>query len=136
MDFEFANTIRYYNSSSKVVSLISRLIEVSALIEKIKFSDNLFILRDVLSANECEVLIMRAEEVGFSTAPVITESGFDYRLDIRNNSRIIVDDQALADMLWQRVNPFIAQAYAGLKVTGLNERFRFYRYDLGQRFAI
>ncbi|WP_199326312.1 2OG-Fe(II) oxygenase [Nostoc parmelioides] len=58
------------------------------------------------------------------------------RPDIRNNERVILDDNQRAFDLWQRVSDHIPKTIGRWQAIGLNERFRFYRYDPGQRFAI
>ena len=53
--------------------------------------------------------------------------------DIRNNTRVMFDDFALAGLLWARIEARIAPR-PGFVPVGLNERIRFYRYDPGQAF--
>ena len=65
----------------------------------------------------------------------LTHKGFELRPDIRNNERVIIDDFEIAKNLWQRVADQISQVLQGRQAIGLNERFRFYRYDVGQYFA-
>jgi hypothetical protein len=105
------------------------------MVTKVKFSADIFLLRGVLSPQECEDHIASAEARGFDSAPITTAAGFDYRPEIRNNSRVIVDDPLLADSIWARIADFIPEALDGRVVVGLNERFRYYRYDPSQRFA-
>jgi len=61
-------------------------------------------------------------------------AGTVIREDVRNNTRVIMDNRALAARLWERATPWIT-AYRERAVIGLNERFRFYRYEPGQYFA-
>ena len=56
------------------------------------------------------------------------------RPEIRNNDRVIWDDNALAQNLWQRMAGVVPDPLENRRVVGLNERFRFYRYDVGQTF--
>jgi predicted 2-oxoglutarate/Fe(II)-dependent dioxygenase YbiX len=56
------------------------------------------------------------------------------RKDVRDNARVMIDDQALAASLWERARPFVQAEWFGWHAVGLNERFRYYRYDPGQRF--
>jgi predicted 2-oxoglutarate/Fe(II)-dependent dioxygenase YbiX len=58
------------------------------------------------------------------------------RPEIRNNERVILDDPERALDLWQRVSQYIPSTIGKWRAIGLNERFRFYRYDPGQRFAL
>jgi hypothetical protein len=92
----------------------------------------------VLSAVECRALIARVEALGVEPAPITTAAGFVMRPEIRNNTRAVFDDPALASDLFQRLRAAGAvppQLNDGERAVGANERFRAYRYDVGQRFA-
>lgn len=54
--------------------------------------------------------------------------------DIRNNSRCIIDDEVLADKIFQRIKKYIPSEFKGKQVVSLNERLRFLRYHPGERF--
>src|SRR5207244_2291177 len=60
---------------------------------------------------------------------------FQLRPEVRNNTRVMFDDEALAAMLFQRVRAQLPHVLLGLWLHGANERFRCYRYEVGQRFA-
>ncbi len=96
--------------------------------------DLVFVIHDFLSAKECEEYIRIGEAKGFADAPITTSRGFEMRKDIRNNTRVIMDNVELAAQLWERAAPWITP-YRQRTPIGLNERFRFYRYEPGQRFA-
>lgn len=83
---------------------------------------------------ECEALISRAEAHGFEAATINTQRGAERDDTVRNNDRVTIDDHDLAHDLWQRLKPHVPPFVAGRQAIGLNERFRFYRYDLSQRF--
>ena len=55
--------------------------------------------------------------------------------EIRDNARLIVDDIGLAQELWLRAQSLIPATINWSRALGLNERWRFYRYDAGQKFA-
>lgn len=93
----------------------------------------LFTIPGFLSAAECRDLISFAEMRGFTDAPVTTSRGFVMMPDVRNNTRVIVDDHARAEGIWSRLSPHIP-ARPGAVPVGINERFRFYRYEPGQCF--
>jgi predicted 2-oxoglutarate/Fe(II)-dependent dioxygenase YbiX len=57
------------------------------------------------------------------------------RPDIRNNDRVIMDDEVFAEELWQRSKPHLPSVLNGRRALALNERLRFYRYEPGQKFA-
>jgi predicted 2-oxoglutarate/Fe(II)-dependent dioxygenase YbiX len=89
----------------------------------------------LLSIDECQALIEKSEARGFEAAPITTARGFQMRPDIRNNTRDMYDDDALARLLWQRMHVHVPWAWPPPWVAaGLNERFRIYRYEPGQTF--
>lgn len=95
----------------------------------------LFVIREFSSPQECDELIERSERLGYSDAPITTSVGFVMRKDIRDNTRVIVDNLGLAADWWDRAKGLLVDDWFGWKAVGLNERFRYYRYDIGQRFA-
>jgi hypothetical protein len=104
--------------------------------EKVQLDgDSLFVIRGFLTPEECAAFITQSEEQGYSEAPITTAFGFEMRKDVRDNARVILDDFALAARLWERARPLLPAVWKGWEAVGLNERFRFYRYDPGQRFA-
>jgi prolyl 4-hydroxylase len=87
------------------------------------------------SQEECRELVERIERTGCEPAPVTTHRGPVMRPDIRNNARTMFDDASLASRLFERARPHLPEAMLGMRVLGANERFRGYRYGVGQRFA-
>lgn len=100
-----------------------------------KVAEGIFTIPKILTADECLEYIAFTEAKGYTAAPITTADGFAMRPDIRNNTRVIVDDPQRADGLWQRVRSEIPMFLQGRQAIGLNERFRFYRYDPGEQFA-
>lgn len=103
--------------------------------------DALFTLRSALSGAEAAAILQRAEAQGFSPAPITVGPGrFVMAPHIRDNTRLIVDDVALASALWARLGSWLPQRsprgwlHPRWRAIGLNERFRLYRYAPGQRF--
>ncbi len=97
-------------------------------------SENAFVIRHFYSPEECREAIEVAEAEGFDEAPITTWDGPVMRKDIRDNTRVILDDPGLASLLWERITPFVPETIGAWRACGLNERFRFYRYEGGQRF--
>ena len=91
-------------------------------------------LEGVLSEQECEALVAEAEATGFDDAPITTLTGFRMMPEVRNNTRVMVDDVARAQWLWARTRAWIPAEHRGARVVGLNERLRYYRYHPGQYF--
>lgn len=96
--------------------------------------DGAFTLPDILTAAECAAYIDLSEKIGYEAATINTAAGVQHRPDVRNNDRVIHDDPDLAETLWKLIAPHLPAAIADRTVLGFNERFRFYRYDPGQRF--
>jgi hypothetical protein len=92
--------------------------------------DNIFVIHGFLPVEECDRLIARSEALGYEAATV----GDVLVTGVRNNARVILEDPDLATTLWDRAKPFLPQV-GGWQAVGLNERFRFYRYDVAEAFA-
>ncbi len=93
-------------------------------------------LEGVLTAAHCAELIGRIEAAGPTTAPITTAAGFVHRPDVRNNTRVMFDDGALATQLFERVRAHVPARLEGQwHLCGANERLRCYRYEAGQYFA-
>jgi hypothetical protein len=97
-------------------------------------SDDIFTLSDFFDASECEGYIQLGESRGFSDAPITTSFGPAMMKDVRNNTRVMVDDAELAQLVWARASQYVPHTLGGHRALGVNERFRFYRYDPGQTF--
>lgn len=102
--------------------------------EVTQLNDKIFTISDVLSLEECQYYIDYTEQLGYTPAPVTTSRGPKMMPDFRNNERVMYDDVALADMLWQRIQHYVPANLRTLKAVGLNERFRFYKYLPKQEF--
>lgn len=99
------------------------------------YYDYAFVVHNFLTLQECSDYIAFAEQIGFAEAPITTQAGPVMRKDIRNNSRLMIDDTSLAGNLWTRAREWVPNPWRNRAPIGLNERFRFYRYEPGQTFA-
>jgi predicted 2-oxoglutarate/Fe(II)-dependent dioxygenase YbiX len=97
--------------------------------------DGIFVIHEFLSPEQCDRFIATSESAGYEDAPITTSAGFVMRKDIRNNDRLIVDDPTLAQQWYERAREFLPPRWLVWEPVGLNERFRYYRYDVGQKFA-
>ena len=104
--------------------------------ERTDYQFGLFTVSDFLSAEECAEWIRTTEEIGYADAPITTARGPLMVKDVRNNDRVMMDDPATAAELWRRAKPYVPSGDPLLRgePMGLNERLRFYRYTVGQRF--
>lgn len=96
--------------------------------------DDIFVVHDFLTAEECERFIAESEAVGYGDAPITTGDGPILLQEFRNNSRAMIDDPATAAELYDRIRTFLPGEFLGWQPSGLNERFRYYRYTAGQKF--
>lgn len=97
--------------------------------------DRVFLIHGFYDPEECDAAIALSEQTGYGDATINTARGVVLNRAIRDNARLIVDDASLAGTLWDRLQPLVPPVVERCRVVGLNERFRFYRYDAGQRFA-
>jgi hypothetical protein len=92
--------------------------------------ERLFVIRWLLTPAECEGLIQRSEGIGYQAATLAGE----VVPELRNNARLIHDDPSMATWLWERSRQFLPAWIKEWRATGLNPRFRFYRYTEAESF--
>jgi len=97
-------------------------------------NDDVFLIRDFFTPDECVEHIRVSERAGYDDAPITSSLGAVMRKDIRNNDRVMIDDPTLAAALFARAEPLLPTNFLIWTPVGLNERFRYYRYTKGQKF--
>src|SRR5215207_3522873 len=97
--------------------------------------DHIFVIHDFMSKQEAAALIAASEAAGYTDATITTGGGFVMNKDVRDNGRLFVDDTAMAGDLWLRMRELVPFFIHSARAVGLNERFRYYRYGPGQKFA-
>ena len=102
--------------------------------KKNQLTPDIFVIEDFLSSSECTEYIAKSEEIGYKEATVTTLEGQKMIKGIRNNTRVIQVNQTLADLFWNKIEPFVDTWEDGSFPIGVNEQFRFYKYDIGERF--
>ena len=93
--------------------------------------DRIFSIHGFLSADECQRHIERSEAIGYETFAVDGEVIRGYR----DNARAIVDDPVLAEALWALAEKYVPATIDAQPASGLNPRFRYYRYTGDESFA-
>ena len=93
--------------------------------------EDIFVIHDFLSPQECDGFIACSESLGYEVAAVDGE----LLPQLRNNGRALLEDLPLAAELWKRAARFVPQQRDGWVACGLHERFRFYRYDATEQFG-
>ena len=104
------------------------------MVHVVEVYENVILLESFLSQNECDSLIGMTEKIGYSDALIISDGKQILAKEIRNNKRVILDDHDLAMKLWSKVATYLPDKMDGCNPVGLNERFRFYRYEPNQMF--
>ena len=112
------------------------------------YEESVFVLRDFLTPAECDAFIAESEQDGYEDAPITMGQAAIVIKEYRDNMRVMRDDPELAAKLFERAKPFLPETFSEwdsdgpgqpkrkflFHAVGLNERFRFYRYDVGQTF--
>lgn len=96
----------------------------------------IYTIDNFLSLDECNKLIEQSEQIGFEEAGVNVDGAQKMMKMVRNNERIMYEDQEYASLLWQKLEPFIKPEIENSIASGLNEMFRFYKYNPSQRFKM
>lgn len=97
-------------------------------------TDKIWTITGFLSSEECAALIDMSEQIGYEEAEVSFSSGAQMMKGLRNNYRVIYTDTALAAKFWQVLQDYCPAEIEDHEAIGLNEQFRFYKYESAQRF--
>lgn len=94
---------------------------------------------DLLDKQSCQNLIDKSEQYGYEHAQVYIGHGQSQtQLAIRNNDRIKFIDKQLAEQLFDLLVDYLPKSLMEnnkqWNLLGLNDDFRYYRYQVGQRF--
>lgn len=95
-----------------------------------------------LSEERCNQHIQFAEDTGFEEALIQDRNkGQVMNKGVRDNDRVVIDLPELAEEMYSMVKDLVPQQIVGKdgkvwKPLGLNERFRYYRYQGGQQFKV
>lgn len=100
------------------------------------------VIPDILTDAECQRIIRTCERVGFEEALLNVGAGKQISApSVRKSGRCIVDDLRAAELLYDRVRPFVPAEFSVIhggatwRCVGLNERFRVLKYEPGDYFA-
>ncbi len=87
----------------------------------------------VLDAFECADYVRRIEQGTPEVGTVFGHDGEIVDLEVRNNTRVMWDDQEEAGRLFAKIARDVPPVLRGMRVVGLNRRLRIYRYRPGER---
>ncbi len=99
-----------------------------------RLNEQVYTIEGFLSKENCVRLINQSEIIGYSDATVETERGAKRIAEVRNNQRVLFTDYDLAATLWNTAKEYAPVKIGNSNAIGLNELFRFYKYQVGQQF--
>jgi hypothetical protein len=113
-------------------------------------NENIYTIDNFLNDIECKDLLSQSHKMNFEEATVdmklkrndkddLDSNTTQLRKDIRNNERIIFENKPLAHQLYQRLQLFnlpIESVNNNLFLNSLNDRFKIYKYSVGQQFKL
>lgn len=102
--------------------------------KRIDLDTNLYLIEDFFNAQECDDLIIWSEQRVYEDAKIQAFGKEIMAKGVRNNSRITFIDFDLANRIWEKFKPFAVEKFGNSIAIGLNEMFRFYRYEKDQYF--
>lgn len=105
--------------------------------EKIRFTkltEGIYTAANFLSEAEAGHYITVSESEGFVAADIDVHGDRQMIPVIRDNDRVDLQSEAIADSLWQRIDKKSLPKVDGLSATGLTPYLRFYRYQGEQKF--
>ncbi len=104
--------------------------------KKIELHPKVFLIKNFLTKKMCDHFIEKGELISFEEAKVNIDGKQVMLKGVRNNKRILFKDERLAQRIWLQIQPFVVKTFGKYKVTGLNEMFRIYKYEKGERFKM
>ena len=88
-------------------------------------------IENFFTLQECKNYIQLSENLGYEVAKLDTGKVVS---EVRNNERVFYKNQELADLIFERGKDFFVPKIGNSKVVGINELFRFYKYEKGHQF--
>lgn len=102
--------------------------------KRIEHTDTIFTIEDFWPVSRCEEYISKTEELGYEAAKVFNGTSYQVMDTVRNNKRVMFKDYELAKEIWETLKQFAPRKVGNSEAVGLNELFRFYRYEPRQQF--
>lgn len=100
----------------------------------VQLKKDIYLIDNFWSFEASQDFIAKSEKIGYEAATIQTERGARLVESVRNNNRVIYKDVELANELWEILRPYAPGEVGNSIPIGLNELFRFYRYEPGQQF--
>jgi len=104
--------------------------------KKIELHSQIFLIENFLTNEECDHYIDMTQEKVFEEAKVNMHGQQLMNKGVRNNDRLMVFDEDLAENLFQKAVEFLPYDHENYEVLDFNEMLRIYKYSPGQRFKM
>ncbi len=104
--------------------------------KKIELHPQIFLIENFLSDSECDHYIELTQDKVFEEAKINMGGRQMMSKGVRNNDRLMIFDNDLANNLFSKAVDFLPQIHEDYKVLDFNEMFRIYKYSSGQRFKM
>ena len=92
-------------------------------------------VENALSPERCAAYVARFHAATPERAPVVTANGTEIDTAVRNNTRVMWDDQAEANELVATVRARVPATWNAEPLVGGNPRLRVYRYEPGEHHS-
>ena len=102
--------------------------------KRIEHTPQIWTIEHFLTPQACQELIVFSEARGYQEAEVSLQGGAKMMKGLRNNYRLLYEDAEWAEQYWKQLTPFCPEMIEDSRAVGLNEQFRFYKYESQQRF--
>jgi len=134
--------MRVHKDIDRTIPFDSADIKSQVILAPVPGVADAFVLHNVLTSAECEAFISITELLGFTDAPITTGiEKAEMMPDVRDNLRVMWEvPDMVTTQIWQRVCHLVPpevtmhSTYRVNETKPLNDRFRFYRYDINQSF--
>jgi prolyl 4-hydroxylase len=93
---------------------------------KTELHPQIFVIENFLSDQECDHYIEMTQDKVFEEAKINMRGRQVMSKGIRNNDRLMIFDENLAENLYERAIEFLPQIHDNYEVSGFNEMFRIY----------
>jgi prolyl 4-hydroxylase len=102
--------------------------------KRIELNNDVFIIEHFMDEAACIDCIQWSEQMGYEEAKVNIHGQQVMMKNIRDNKRLLITNVEMAQQMYERILPFIPQTIGLADACGLNELFRFYKYEPGEKF--
>ena len=102
-----------------------------------QFSNEIWVINDFWHTELCENIINDLELSKMfvqSNETDINNGTIEENLKSRNKNRIIYESEELAIEIWELLKRYLVNENLLINSIGINEMFRFYKYQVGQEF--